>query len=76
MKALRFHGYGGTLQLEEIQSPIAAAGQVVVRNRATSLNPDPLRASGVMRQVFPLQFPWTPGGDGSGIVESVGEGAS
>jgi NADPH:quinone reductase-like Zn-dependent oxidoreductase len=46
----------------------------VVRNLATSFNPiDPGRASGVMRQAFPLEFPWIPGGDVSGTVESVGE---
>jgi NADPH:quinone reductase-like Zn-dependent oxidoreductase len=54
MKALRIHEYGGPLQLDEIERPIASAGKVVVRNLATSFNPiDHGRASGVMRQVFP-----------------------
>ena len=75
MKALRIHEYGGPLQLDEIEPPTAAKGQVVVRNLATSFNPiDPGRASGVMRQAFPLELPWIPGGDVSGTVESVGEG--
>ena len=75
MKALRIHEYGGPLRLDEIEQPVAGAGQVVVRNLATSFNPiDPGRASGVMRQAFPLQLPWTPGGDVSGTVESIGEG--
>ena len=77
MKALRIHEYGGALLLEETQPPLAGPGQVIVRNQATSFNPiDPSRASGVMRQVFPLQFPWIPGGDVSGIVESIGEGVT
>lgn len=47
----------------------------MVRNFATTLNPiDPGRASGVMRQAFPLQLQWIPGGDVSGTVESIGEG--
>jgi NADPH:quinone reductase-like Zn-dependent oxidoreductase len=29
-----------------------------------------------MRQIFPIEFPWTPGGDVSGVVESVGEGVT
>lgn len=75
MKALRIHEYGGPLQLDEVERPTAAPGQVVVRNLATSFNPiDPGRASGVMRQMFPLELPWIPGGDISGTVESVGEG--
>jgi NADPH:quinone reductase-like Zn-dependent oxidoreductase len=69
MKALRIHEYGGPLQLDEIEQPAAAKGQVVVRNLATSFNPiDPGRASGVMRQAFPLELPWIPGGDVSGTV--------
>lgn len=77
MRALRIHEYGGALQIEETQPPVAGPGQVIVRNQATSLNPvDPLRASGIMRQVFPIQFPWTPGGDVTGIIESIGEGVT
>lgn len=77
MKALRLHAYGGPLTTEEIPEPKAAAGQVVVRNVATTLNPiDPKRASGLMKQIFPLEFPWVPGGDAAGVVEQVGPGVT
>jgi NADPH:quinone reductase-like Zn-dependent oxidoreductase len=77
MKALRIHEYGGALQMDVLKQPTAAAGQVVVRNLATSFNPiDPGRASGVMRKIFPLELPWIPGGDVSGTIESVGEGVA
>jgi NADPH:quinone reductase-like Zn-dependent oxidoreductase len=77
MKALRVHEYGGPLQLDEVEQPTVGTGQVVVRNLVTSFNPiDPGRASGVMRQAFPLELPWIPGGDVSGTVESVGEGVT
>jgi len=77
MKALRIHEYRGPLHLDEIEAPSAGVGQVVVRNLATSLNPiDPGRASGVMRQMFPLEFPWIPGGDVSGTVVSIDEGVT
>ena len=77
MKAIRIHEYGAPLQVEQIDAPVAGPGQVVVRNQATSLNPiDPLCASGVERSMFPLVFPWTPGGDVSGVVEAVGEGVT
>lgn len=77
MKVLRTHTYGGTLQIDEVAEPVAHPGQVVVRNLATSLNPiDPGRASGAMRQIFPIEFPWTPGGDVSGVIASVGEGVA
>jgi NADPH:quinone reductase-like Zn-dependent oxidoreductase len=77
MKAIQIKKYGGEEQLEmvDVPKPHAGKGQVVVRIAATSFNPiDPKRASGDMRQVFPLQFPFIPGGDFSGVVDSVGEG--
>ena len=76
MKAIRIKQYGGGEQLEMVEGPKpqAGAGQVVVRIAATSLDPiDPNRASGKMRQVFPLRFPFTTGGDFSGVVDSVGK---
>jgi len=79
MKAIQINQYGGAEQLEIVQvpKPRAEAGQLVVRILATSFNPiEPRRTSGDMRQVFPLQFPFTPGGDFSGVVDSVGEGVS
>jgi len=77
MRALRIHEYSAPLQLDQLEAPAAAKGQAIVRNQATSLNPiDTLRASGVMRSMFPLAFPWTPGGDVSGVVEAVGEGVT
>jgi len=73
MKALRIHEYGGPLREEVVGDPQAASGQVVVRVVATSFNPiDPKRVSGNMREIMPLTFPWIPGGDVSGVVESVG----
>jgi NADPH:quinone reductase-like Zn-dependent oxidoreductase len=79
MKAIQIKQYGGEDQLEmvEVSKPRAEAGQLVVRVQATSFNPiDPKRASGDMRQVFPLEFPFTPGGDFSGVIDSVGEGVT
>lgn len=73
MRALRVHAYGGMLTADDVPVPVAAAGQVLVRVAATSLNPiDPGRASGTMRETFPTTFPWIPGGDVSGIVDGFG----
>jgi len=77
MKAIQIQQYGGEeeLQVVDMPKPEARKGQVVVRIAATSFNPiDPKRTSGNMRQIFPLQFPFVPGGDFSGVVDSVGEG--
>jgi NADPH:quinone reductase-like Zn-dependent oxidoreductase len=77
MKALRINDYGAPLHLDEVPIPTAGPGQVLVENDFTSMNGvDPGRGLGFLRQVFPLQFPWTPGGDLAGRVAAVGEGVT
>ncbi|WP_375419218.1 NADP-dependent oxidoreductase, partial [uncultured Hymenobacter sp.] len=78
MKAIQLHGYGfDQLRYEDIPTPQAGPGQVVVRVRAASVNQiDAGRASGALRQLLPLTFPWTPGGDFAGTVEAVGAGVT
>jgi NADPH:quinone reductase-like Zn-dependent oxidoreductase len=77
MKALRINDYGAPLHLDEVPIPIAGPGQVLVENHFTSLNGvDPGRGRGYLRQVFTLQFPWTPGGDVAGRVAAVGQGVA
>jgi NADPH:quinone reductase-like Zn-dependent oxidoreductase len=79
MKAIQTKDYGSEEQLKlvEVPQPKAGRGQVVVRIAATTLNPIDLKlTSGNMRQMFPLQFPFVPGADFSGVVDSVGEGVS
>ena len=75
MRAIELKDFGGPEQLIEVEvpKPIAGRGQVVVRIHATSFNPvDIKRASGKMRQVFPVTFPFIPGGDLSGTIDSLG----
>ena len=73
MKALRINDYGAPLHIDEVAVPSPASGQVLVENDYTSMNGvDPGRGQGFLRQVFPLQFPWTPGGDVAGRVAAVG----
>jgi NADPH:quinone reductase-like Zn-dependent oxidoreductase len=79
MKAIRVHAYGGPeqLRLEEVPRPKVESGKVLVRIHAASVNPIDFKlASGSMRQIMPINFPWIPGGDFSGIVEEVGSGVT
>jgi len=75
MKAVRVHQFGEpeVMKLEEVPDPRPEAGQVVVAVRAIGVNPVEtyIRAGG-----YPSlpKLPYTPGTDGAGIVESVGEG--
>ncbi len=73
MKAIRVHAFGGpeVLRYEDVEAPVPAAGQVLVRVKAAGVNPaDTYMRSGVSPQKPPL--PYTPGSDAAGIVESAG----
>jgi NADPH2:quinone reductase len=75
MKAILVHEFGGpdVLKLEEVPTPKPAAGQVLVRIHAAGVNPyDTYMRAGTYAQKPPL--PYTPGSDGAGVVEAVGEG--
>jgi NADPH:quinone reductase-like Zn-dependent oxidoreductase len=77
MKAIQIDQYGGEdlLHVVEVPKPKADEKQVVVRVVAATFNPiDGKLTSGNMRQIMPLQFPFVPGQDFSGVVDSVGEG--
>ena len=75
MQAVRIHDYGGTdaLVLEQAPRPEPQAGQVLVRVKAAGVNPvDTVFRGGALKERMPLQFPWTPGFEGAGVVEAVG----
>ncbi len=73
MKAIRIHQTGdpSVLQLENIERPKLEVGQVLVRLKAAGVNfIDIYMRSGR----YPTHLPYTPGFEGAGIVEEVGEG--
>jgi len=75
MKAIRVHKFGGpeVMQLEEVAMPKPTAGQVLVKIHAAGVNPaDTYARTGNYAVLPPL--PYTPGTDGAGVVDSVGEG--
>lgn len=74
MKAVRVHQFGAidAMQMEEIERPVPAAGQVLVRVHAAGVGPwDAWVRAGLSKLGQPL--PLTPGSDISGTVEAVGE---
>ncbi len=78
MRAVRVHSFGepDVLQVEEVADPRPpGAGEVLVRLHAAGVNPvDAYMRSGQYGALPPL--PYTPGSDGAGVVEAVGEGGA
>ena len=74
MKAIRLHTYGGPLTLEDVPAPAATDDDVLVKVRSTAVNHlDLVEASGAAREIFPIELPWIPGHEFSGVVERVGK---
>ncbi|MBB6241741.1 NADPH:quinone oxidoreductase family protein [Rhodanobacter sp. MP1X3] len=77
MKALVCNAFGPIedLKVEDVESPSAGPGQVVVAIKAAALNfPDALIVQGLY-QVKPA-LPFSPGAEFAGVVKTVGEGVS
>jgi NADPH2:quinone reductase len=75
MKAMRAAQFGDPelLRLEEAPDPQLTAGHVLIRVKATGINPaDLVRLSGRYPQALPL--PYIPGTDVAGEVEAVSAG--
>lgn len=77
MRAIVFNGYGQQPQLVERPAPVPAERQVLVRVRATSINPiDWKQVKGTYRPILTARFPFIPGYDLSGEIEALGPGVT
>ena len=77
MRALLSKAPGGpeTLALDTLPDPVAGRGQVVVAVKACAINyPDVLIIED--KYQFRPERPFAPGGEISGVVESIGEGVT
>jgi len=73
MKAIRLFEYGGQLVFDDAPTPTIAHDAVLVKIKSTAVNHlDRVEASGTARQIFPIDLPWIPGHEFSGVVEQIG----
>jgi NADPH2:quinone reductase len=75
MKAIRIDEYGGpeVLRLREVELPEPGPGEVRIRLRAAGLNFVDIYQR---RGQYPAHLPFTPGHEGAGIIDAVGEGVT
>jgi len=77
MKAAQMNAYGGpeVIQVNDVAKPEVKPGQVLVEVNAASINPFDFKLRlGYMKDMIPLKFPFTVGGDVAGKVTQVGDG--
>jgi NADPH:quinone reductase-like Zn-dependent oxidoreductase len=73
MKAIRLLEFGGQLVFDDVAVPAMARDEVLAKIKSTAVNHiDLVKASGTLRQILPIDLPWIPGHEFSGIVEQVG----
>ncbi|MBI2600454.1 NADP-dependent oxidoreductase [Candidatus Daviesbacteria bacterium] len=80
MKAVQINTYGGidVLEINEnTPKPNLAKNQLLVEVYAASINPiDYKIRAGFLKEMMPLQFPATLGGDFAGVILELGEGVT
>ena len=75
MKAVRVHTFGGAekMILEEVDRPIIAEDELLVRVHAAGINPVDWKVrEGYLQEFLGLALPFIPGYDLSGEVEEIG----
>jgi NADPH:quinone reductase-like Zn-dependent oxidoreductase len=73
MKAIRLLEYGGLLVFDDGPMPTIAGDEILVKVKSTAVNhPDLVKASGAARQILPIDLPWIPGHEFSGVIEQIG----
>src|SRR5436190_10442150 len=73
MNAVRLLEYGGQLVFNDVPTPTIARDEILVKIKSTAVNHlDLVEASGTARQILPIDLPWIPGHEFSGIVEQIG----
>ena len=73
MKAVRVLEYGGPLVFNDVPTPTIARDEILVKVKSTAVNHiDLVKASGTVRQILPIDLPWIPGHEFSGVVEQIG----
>lgn len=77
MRAMVYRAYGTLPEVAEVPEPTPGPGQLLVRNRHTSVNPiDWKLASGAYRLILPVKLPQIPGFDVAGEVVALGPGVT
>lgn len=80
MKAIQYKDYGSSevIELVEIPTPtIQNENDILIKVKAAGINPIDMKIRiGLMKTVRPIEMPFTPGGEASGVIVAVGKAIS
>src|SRR5258708_21479688 len=77
MKAVRLLEYGGQWVFNDVATPTIARDEILVKIKSTAVNHlDLVEASGTAGQILPIDLPWIPGHEFSGVVEHIVSGVA
>ncbi|PAM96378.1 NADPH quinone reductase [Flavobacterium sp. IR1] len=76
MKAIQYRTYGSSDVIEEVEisiPEIQSKNDVLIKVKAAGINPIDMKIRmGFMKQIRPVEMPFIPGGEASGIIAAVG----
>lgn len=75
MKAIQYKSFGKSdvLELKQADKPTIKENEVLIKVMATTINPLDMKIrSGYMQKMMPVELPFIPGLDASGIIEAIG----
>ena len=74
MKAAVIREYGAAIEISDVPQPALLADSVLIEVHAASVNPvDGIVQAGYLKEMMPINFPFTMGFDVSGVVVEVGD---
>ena len=78
MKAILVQDFGGpeVLEIQTVPDPMPQSGEVVVRLHAAGVNPVETYQRAGTPPYNNVEFPWTPGSDGAGVICAIGDDVS
>jgi NADPH:quinone reductase-like Zn-dependent oxidoreductase len=77
MRAFTLDDFDATPALRDLPAPVPGEGELLIRVRASSVNPvDAAIAAGMLRGMVEHELPIVLGRDFAGVVEQAGEGAT
>src|SRR5271155_3621593 len=73
MKAARLLEYAGQSVFHDVPTPTIARDEDLVKIKSPAVNHlDLVEPSGSLKQILPIDLPWIPGHEFSGVVEQIG----